>query len=414
MAWKLLTSHIFSFIRPLCATDATRSHDPCCCLVLCGTTILSITTLYFNYYTYLFVYIEYVSSFIIDTARATSAMFSLSSPLLAYADAQSALERIDERRRLSPVRRPWRIRCQISERQALARIDNRPLDDDVIQVDGRGSVSTSAYDLSHWSRAVAAKIDLTTLRTDPHGLLRWLGAIDEDNNPSPILSGHATSTIIDAVKAWQEDVTHLHDLPPLLHSAYSAHLWMRRTPIGRGDMVAALLIGDRYGPGRLSASFGGLVALGLDGLNVAWRTASAEAFADHWLRAITAAARHHLDLEVRLRAYAARAMGHIAARRRPGMLKPLLMLAMAHPLLTSRAASRHLGLTSAGAIKLLTIATDLGLLLERSGQASYRTYSIPVTLPPVAPNMRENLADSDPLQFWSWDQIDPFDHYDVT
>lgn len=340
-------------------------------------------------------------------------MVSPSSPLLAYADAQSALERIDERRRLSPVRRPWRIRCLISERHALARIDNSPLDDDVIRVDGRGSVSTSAYDLSHWSRAVGAKIDLTTLRTDPHGLLRWLGAIDEDNSPSPILSGHSTSTIIDAVKAWQEDVTHLPNLPPLLHSAYSAHLWMRRTPIGRGDMVAALLIGDRYGPGRLPASFGGLAALGLDGLGVPWRSTSSDAFAELWLQGITAAARHHLDLEVRLRAYATRAMGHIAARRRPGMLKPLLMLAMAHPLLTSRAVARYLDLTSAGAIKLLTIATDLGLLLERSGQASYRSYAIPVTSPPVVRDTRIGPANSDPHQFWSWDGIDPLKHSEI-
>ena len=40
-----------------------------------------------------------------------------------YAAAQSALERLEERLKLSPVRVPLRSRMQIAERQALARMD---------------------------------------------------------------------------------------------------------------------------------------------------------------------------------------------------------------------------------------------------------------------------------------------------
>jgi hypothetical protein len=320
--------------------------------------------------------------------------------LLAYADAQSALERIEERRKLSPVRRPWRNRCIIAERQALARIDKAPLDDDAFRIDGRGTVSTHAYDLTHWSRAIGAPIDLMTIQTKPRALLRWLGALDGNDRPSPLLPIQMADAMVDAVEMWQRDVKALPSSPPLLHSAQLARLWLQRSPIGRGDDVAALLIGDRWGAGRLLGSAGGLVALGLDSLGAPWRLASLDEFVSLWLHAITAAARHHLDLEVRLRAYAIRAAGHVEARRRPGALKHLLLLAMAHPLINSGSVARHLGLTSAGAIKLLTIATDLGLLIERSGQASYRSYAIPVTPPSIVPGARDNTALDMGKDFW--------------
>lgn len=83
--------------------------------------------------------------------------------ILAYADAQGALERLEERRRLSPVRRPWRIRTLIAERQALARIDNSPIDDQAFTIDGRGAVLPSAFDLSHWRQAIGAPITLDML-----------------------------------------------------------------------------------------------------------------------------------------------------------------------------------------------------------------------------------------------------------
>lgn len=324
------------------------------------------------------------------------------SEIQAYADAQSALERIEERRRLSPVRAPWRIRCLIAERQALARIDHMPLTAEAFRVDGRGAVSTSAYDLSHWSRAVDAPIRLAALLSDPVALLQWLGALDDGASPLADAMPH----MIDSVSTWQRDALALPPSPPLLHAAALARLWLTRAPLGRGDAVAALLVGDRWGPGRWRGSAGGLTALGLDGLGQPWRnSASAQLFGALWLRAIAAGARHHLDLELRLRAYAARAAGHVAARRRPGMLKPLLMFAMAHPIVTSAMVARHLRLTAAGAIKMLTLATDLGLLVERSGQASYRSYAIPVTPPPV---LRSAPPDRDqPDEFWSWDDDAP-------
>lgn len=68
--------------------------------------------------------------------------------ILAYAQAQAAIERIEERRRLSPVRHPWRIRSLIAERQALARMDGLTVEVDAYHVDGRGAVSPSPMTLA--------------------------------------------------------------------------------------------------------------------------------------------------------------------------------------------------------------------------------------------------------------------------
>ena len=46
-----------------------------------------------------------------------------------------------------------------------------------------------------------------------------------------------------------------------------------------------------------------------------------------WLEAIRQGAQAHLDLELRLRAYAVRAAQFLQAKRRPGRLKDMLLLA---------------------------------------------------------------------------------------
>ena len=315
-----------------------------------------------------------------------------SALLPLYAEAQAALARLEERRRLSPIRRAWKTRCFIAERQALAWIDATMVDAGDFQVDGRGTIRGGAFDLTHWRQAVGTPVTLDTLLTDSLGLLQWLGVDD-----APVLP---LGDILQRVEDWQRDMSTMPPSPPLLHGARLSLAWRRRSPIGRGDAVASFLIGDRYGPGRFDASFGGLVALGFQCEGAAWKIADKALFDRTWLHAITQGARHHLDQEARLRAYAMRAAVHISSRRRPGRLKEVIVMAMSSPYVTSRQVADRLGLTSAGAIKLLTIATDAGLLLERSGQTSYRSYTIPVS--------RSATALPDPLS-----AIDAADSWEV-
>lgn len=322
--------------------------------------------------------------------------------LSSYAEAQSMLARIDERQRLSPVRRSWKIRCFIAERQALAWIDATAIDAAAFTVDGRGSVGGADFDLTHWRRAVGAPVSIETLRTDSAGLLDWLGVEDVSTTATPWTAPALSLTDIRLrVEAWQKAVAMLPPSPPLLHGARLAQTWWTCAPIGRGDAVASLLIGDRHGPGRSAASSGGLVALGFQLSNTAWKIASPTRFDRLWLQAITLGARHLLDQEQRLRSYAERAARQIAARRRPGRLKDVVMLAMAHPHIGSRLVADRLDLSSAGAIKLLTIATEAGLLIERSGQASYRSYSIPLSDLPTLRAATDSLIDPIADDFWS-------------
>lgn len=297
---------------------------------------------------------------------------SQESLILDYASAQAALERLDERRSLSPVRDAFRIRAIVAERQALARIDGAPLDDAEIAVDGRGQVTTSAYDLSHGRDAVDQEIALDQLLRDSGALLEWLG-LGTPRQPVQDLT-----LIRDRIERWQAQARALPPSPPLLHAARLALSWRDHNPVGRGDRVISLLIGDRWSAGRWTGSAGGLVAMGLDHGQSPWQRARDEAHDRIWLQALRDGARLHLDLEQRLRAYAVRAQHVIEGRRRPGRLGDVIQLAIALPRISSGVVARRLGLTPAGAIKLLTIATDLGLLVERTGQASYRHYAIPV------------------------------------
>ncbi|MFZ2998586.1 hypothetical protein [Sphingobium sp.] len=319
--------------------------------------------------------------------------------IAAYADAQSGLVQLSERARLSPIRQPWLKRMAIVERQALARLDGTSIDDADIRIDGRGTIIPSPFDLTRWSHALSERITLDALLNDSAALLAWLG-IDLDMPDEGVLTRphRPRPDIIAAIGAWRQAVTAAPPAPPLLHSALLTHSWLQIAPIGEGDRVAAMLIGGRWGPGRWHVPTGGLVALGFEHRKAAWKGAGQEAFSRLWLDAIIAGARSHLDLEMRLRAYAGRAAHRIAERRRPGRLKDVIMLAMIHPRLTSNRVAKMLSLTSAGAIKLLTIAVEEGLLIEQSGQASYRSYAIPVAMTRAGHDI--GMAGTDDPNFW--------------
>lgn len=287
-----------------------------------------------------------------------------------YAAAQGALQQIEERLRLSPVAAPWKIRMSVAEKYALSRIDGVFLDEADISVDGRGTVSTSLHDPTCYQIVRSQPISLTALTQDPLSVSNWLG-VNLDNQDS--------SDVLRRISSWQSKVNQIAPTPPLLHSASLAYYWRQARPIGRGDTLASLLVGDRWGAGRWNGSSGGLTAIGLERTHQAWKLATIDEFRLSWLNAVRQGAKAHLDLETRLRAYAVRVTALLEGRKRSTNLEALTRLAMTRPRVDSVIVARILKLTPAGAIKLLTAAVDLGLLIEMSGRSSFRTYSIPVS-----------------------------------
>lgn len=95
------------------------------------------------------------------------------------------------------------------------------------------------------------------------------------------------------------------------------------------------------------------------------------------LRSLAAAARTGLERLDAIEGAHRRAMAAILSERRPGALPRLAALALHNPLLSPQAVSRHLGLSLAGAGKLLGRAAELGLLIEVSGRQTWRTYLAP-------------------------------------
>ena len=172
--------------------------------------------------------------------------------VLSYAAAQAAIERLEERLKLSPVRSALRVRTQIAERQALARIDGAPLLEDDILVDGRRSVGTSPFDLSRSRHAVAADIGLDALLQEPRAVIEWLGLpVSEAGGPMM-----RPEIPLERIMAWQGASAAFAPSPPLLGGAHLARLWRAHAPLGQGDLAASLLIGDRWGPGRWDGSKG--------------------------------------------------------------------------------------------------------------------------------------------------------------
>ncbi|AMK26452.1 hypothetical protein [Sphingobium sp. TKS] len=326
--------------------------------------------------------------------------------LLAYAEAQAALARLADRVTLSPVRGPLQTRIALAERQALAALDSLDLPEDALTVDARGRVATTPYDLTHWKQAIGQPIALTALAHDPAALLAWLGADQPRSTGGDSLLTAADrdpTERLAAITRWQK--APLPPTPPLLQAARMADLWRQHAPLGRGDRVASLLIGDRWGAGRWPGSSGGLTALGLRHAGGLWKIARGGDLDRLWLDAVRVGADAHLETETRLRAYAGRVAPHLASRRRLGRLKEVILFAMARPAISSAQVAQALKLTSAGAIKLLSIAVSEGLLLERTGQASYRSYAIPVSQPvpgrPAPGRRRRPAADPFAADFWT-------------
>jgi hypothetical protein len=298
--------------------------------------------------------------------------------MLAYAKAHGALERLDDRWATSPVAGAWRARMAWTERHALAWADSFDIPADALVFDKRGRLRSGDYDLTHCKDAIGAPISRRALLEEPEQLLAWLGGERAGAGPD------SRWETIQAIETWSRASTALPPAPPLLMAARLSSLWRRHAPLGRGDVVASLLIGDRWSMGRQPGSQGGLVALGMRHNGGRWKTASGEEAEHLWLGAIRAGAMAHLELENRLRAFAMRVRHVLVRRRRSGQLGELMAFAMERPLINSSDVAQRTGLTHAGAIKLLSIAHDEGLLIETTGQASYRRYAIPLSEPQSA------------------------------
>lgn len=305
---------------------------------------------------------------------------SLEAPgtMLAYAQAHAALDLLADHLAHSPVKAPWATRMAVVERHALAWIDNVMTSQDTMRIDSLGRVASTAYDLTRCRHAIGAAVPLVTISHNAQALLCWLGYAD---GPEQDMDHDVQDrpSILHAVEQWMAACRQLPPSPPLLHGCAIAMLWRQHNPLAQGNLVASLLIGDRWGPGRWKGSIGGLVANGLKAIGGPWRLATSDRLERLWLAAILAGARAHLDMEKRLLSFADRARFSLERRKRSDSLKDLLLFAMARPSVSSAQLARHLGMTSAGAIKLLRTAVEEGLLIELTGQASFRRYMVPIS-----------------------------------
>tara|TARA_R110000868_G_scaffold258776_1_gene516424 strand:- start:1969 stop:2802 length:834 start_codon:yes stop_codon:yes gene_type:complete len=247
-----------------------------------------------------------------------------------------------------------------------------------LRIDNLGRVTSTAYDLTHCRHAIGATITLSAIANDAQQLLSWFGYPDTQQQ-STLRDGRDRSLVLHAVERWMTACGQLPPSPPLLHSCALSMLWRQHSPLAQGDLVASLLIGDRWGPGRWRGSIGGLVACGLKAIGGPWKQATGDRLERFWLAGILAGARAHLDMERRLLSFAGRATLMLERRKRSDSLKALLLFAMARPSVTSAQVAKHLNITTAGAIKLLGTAVKERLLIEQTGQASFRRYAVPIS-----------------------------------
>ena len=282
---------------------------------------------------------------------------------MAYAQAHAVLELLADRLSRSPVRAAWSTRMALAQRHALAWIDNVGLSADGLSIDSFGRVTSTAFDVTHCKAAIGAPITLSALAGDAEQLLSWLG-YRHGLGQGIVLPIRARQEMVGAVEQWMAACVSLPSSPPLLHGCRMALLWRQHSPLTQGDLVASLLIGERWGPGRWNGSVRGLIALGLKATGAPWKLATVQRLERFWLSAIVAGARAHLVLETRLLGFATRARFVLERRKRAESLKALLLFAMARPTITSGQVARQFGITSAGAIKLLSTATSEGLLIE--------------------------------------------------
>ena len=293
-----------------------------------------------------------------------------------------ALGQLQERRRLSGVAEALKLRQALLERQALAWCDGSLLDIESLSDGRRRTLVDMAGQPLRWARALDHDIRLDAL-TEPSALLDWLGVSDiapQDGPLAALLSYKSRIDILEAVTRWRDQLARRAPDPPLLQGARMALLWRQMRPLGRSDMVAAVLLGDRFGPGRMGLSEGGLVAIGLKALGPRWLTSQGTAAIQIWLEALYVAAQQLLELEQRLRFIARRHAEACADLRASDRLPQVLALARAQLSVSAAGVAKRLKISPQTAHVALSKAEKQGLLHEITGQASYRRYALPLPL----------------------------------
>jgi len=99
--------------------------------------------------------------------------------LLAYAEAQAAIERMEERMCLSPVREAWEMRMAAVEREALALLDSGHPSRADRGGNGRTRLALSNEVAKFWQHAHGRAIAPEALLSDLGALISWLGLINQ-------------------------------------------------------------------------------------------------------------------------------------------------------------------------------------------------------------------------------------------
>ena len=165
-----------------------------------------------------------------------------------------------------------------------------------------------------------------------------------------------------------EPLANVRDRPALLSALEVAARHARAARTHRGWLALPLILA------RLGVTNAPRVALVCG--DKAWRFSPRDrtAIVARFLRQLRKAADDGMGQLLALERFQAQAAQAIAAELRPGSLRPMLSLCLERPLQTPLGVSQELGLSIAGAGKLLARAARLGLLQEISQRDSWKIY----------------------------------------
>ena len=291
-----------------------------------------------------------------------------------YAEATSALARAEERISLSPYADILLARLRMLENEAL-----ESLDPAIFPSQRQWSADLARLLAGKLTQAGASPADGADLLEDAELIDCWEHA------------GHAlpmSAQLAEAkLRRWWQSSLPVRSPPQLLGGLELATEWARLAPLAAGNIVTAIIIGDRYATGGSLLSSGGLTALGMKRLQLEapriLQTARTKinrsqdrvgAARIAWLQAIAAGANMVIDLDCRLGKLFARVEAAGPVGRNPSHLRELVELAARRPFTTINLASSRLGIGRLTAHRLINAALSLQLIREVSSDGGYRRF----------------------------------------
>lgn len=277
----------------------------------------------------------------------------------ALAEAAAALARLDARICASSWAPAWRLRASWAGYAAALRLQAFEVDEiDII---------------SHASGLQLAGRPRLETATDPFAALApWQAGLSEKEG-----------------RHWREDLPFTFDAPAgwteapaLVRSLALLDAWVR------SDKTSAPWLGFPVMLARMGLTTRPLPCLVLGDPGQRFAVGPRPALLKRLFRQLRRAAEDGLVRLDRLEDHARRTTAMITAERRPGLLADLGRLTLTQPCLAARTLAPLLGLTISGAGKLLERATRLGVLVETSGRATWRSYlarDVALTLGLIAP-----------------------------